>query len=116
MLWVPAANVLVAKVATPELFNVPVPREVVPSRNVTVPVGMVELPEGAATVAVKVRFCPTVAEEALDERTVVVEASVPPPPPLLVAAWLNSTTDPDKMSGLPSPFRSRATVGPPTPT
>jgi len=52
---VPTASDVVEKVATPEAFRVPVPRLVIPSRKVTVPVG-VPLPEEAATVAVSVTF------------------------------------------------------------
>ena len=49
---VPALKLEVAKVATPLPFNVPVPRVVEPSLNVTVPVG--PLPEVGVTVAVNV--------------------------------------------------------------
>ena len=44
----------------PTLFSVPVPRTVVPSKNVTVPVGIF-FPEFAFTVAVKVTDCPKTA-------------------------------------------------------
>jgi hypothetical protein len=62
------------KVATPLAFKVPVPRVVVPSRNVTVPVATL-LPDCGATVAVNVTLCPLVicAAEAV---SVVVVATV----------------------------------------
>jgi hypothetical protein len=59
---VPTAKVVMARVATPDPFNVPVPRDVVPSRNVTVPVGTVVSPLGPTTVAVRVTLCPAVTE------------------------------------------------------
>ena len=40
MEWLPILNPDVVNVATPEPFNVPAPRVVEPSRNVTVPVGV----------------------------------------------------------------------------
>ncbi len=49
----PAARVVVLNVATPLAFSCAVPRFVVPSRKVTVPVATV-LPVGGETVAVKV--------------------------------------------------------------
>jgi len=51
----PTAREAVVRVAMPEESTVPVPRLVVPSRNVTVPVGM---PAGELTVAVKVTGWP----------------------------------------------------------
>src|SRR5436305_157792 len=54
---VTGAEVLAVKVATPLLLSVPVPSVVVPSRKVTVPVG-VPLPDVAATVAVNVTGWP----------------------------------------------------------
>jgi hypothetical protein len=54
--WVATASEVVAKVATPLPFTTPVPREVVPSRNVTVPVGVP--PAVLETVAVNVTDCP----------------------------------------------------------
>jgi hypothetical protein len=53
---VPTASVDVVRVATPPLFNVPVPSVVVPSRNVTVPVGAPPMP--GLTVAVHVNGIP----------------------------------------------------------
>jgi len=44
----------VVKVATPALLTVPVPRTVLPSMNVTVPLGVPEPGADAATVAVSV--------------------------------------------------------------
>ena len=73
--WVPTLNVLVEYVATPELFSVPVPRVLVPSRNMTVPVGAVVLPEGPATVAVNVTFCPAFAVAAEVASVVAVLAA-----------------------------------------
>ncbi len=61
--------------ATPET-NVPVPRTVVPSLNVTVPVGRPAPGVVAATVAVKVRDWPYVEEPAAARVVVVVEAAV----------------------------------------
>jgi hypothetical protein len=67
MLSVAAVLKLVVKVATPEAFNVPVPRLAVPFRKVTVPVGVPPLP---VTVAVKVILVPTETEAAELVRTV----------------------------------------------
>jgi hypothetical protein len=66
----PAVKVDVANVATPEEFNVPVPSAVVPSLNVTVPVG-VEVPVGV-TVAVNVTAVPEFAGFELEVTVVVV--------------------------------------------
>ncbi len=52
----PVVNADVVKVAVVP-FNVPDPILVVPSKNVTVPVGV---PEAVDTVAVKVTLCPAV--------------------------------------------------------
>jgi len=54
--WVPPVSVDIVKVATPPLFNVPVPSAVVPSWKLTVPVGMPLLPD--LTVAVHVTGVP----------------------------------------------------------
>jgi len=59
---VPTLSVDVVKVATPPLFNVPVPSAVVPSRNVTVPVGVPEVL--GVIVAVNVTGEPLDAETA----------------------------------------------------
>ena len=59
---VPTVSVDVVKVATPLLFNVPVPSAVVPSRKVTVPVGMPEVLN--VIVAVNVTGEPPNAEAA----------------------------------------------------
>lgn len=72
MLCTPAAKLDVWNVAFP-LLSVPVPRVVVPSRNVTVPVGV---PEFADTVPVKVTACPTSAVTADEETLDVVLALV----------------------------------------
>jgi hypothetical protein len=66
---IPTARVEVVKVATPDPFSVPVPRVVVPSINVTLPVGVSLLGE---TVAVKVTLLPTVILLAVVISAVVV--------------------------------------------
>ena len=55
--------------------SVPVPRVVVPSMKVTVPVGTVVFPEGPDTVAVKVTFAPTVMVAGDAASAVVLAAS-----------------------------------------
>ena len=55
MTSVPTGNAVVDSVATPPAFNVPVPREVLPLLNVTVPVGV---PEADVTVAVSATLAP----------------------------------------------------------
>lgn len=67
----PAANAEVVSVATPPVIG-PVPMELPPSRNVTVPVGVPVAGKVAATVAVKVTDWPN-AEGFCEEVTVVVE-------------------------------------------
>jgi hypothetical protein len=67
MVWTPTDSVLVANVATPPL-KVPVPIVVLPSLNVTEPVG-VPVP---VTVAVNVTEDPAVAGFALDVSVVAV--------------------------------------------
>jgi hypothetical protein len=74
MLSVPPGSVVVVRVAVPDALSVPVPRAVVPSRNVIVPVGVVDIPEGGATAAVRVTLPPG-AMLALLEVSVVVVAS-----------------------------------------
>ena len=69
MEWVALLSVVVLKVATPELFSVPVPRVVAPFRKVTVPVGVG--PEAAVTVAVKVTLVPAFA--GLSEEVTLLE-------------------------------------------
>jgi hypothetical protein len=64
--------VLVARVATPELVSVPVPRVPEPSLKDTVPVGVD--PEAADTFAVKVTVVPCVAGLSAEVRAVVVVA------------------------------------------
>jgi len=71
MLWVPSARAEVVYVATPAL-NVPVPRVVAPSLKVTVPVGVPEPGETAATVAVKVTDCPKTLGFTLETTLVVL--------------------------------------------
>jgi hypothetical protein len=69
--WVPTAKAVVGNVATPLAFTVPARSVVVPSRNVTVPVGTL-LPDCCATVAVNVTLCPSVTSAAEAESVVVV--------------------------------------------
>jgi len=69
MEWVATVNAVVAKVATPA-DSVPVPNVVVPSLNVTVPVGAA--PVDGVTVAVKVTDAPEVDGFKDDFRAVVV--------------------------------------------
>src|SRR5579859_8064069 len=70
ILWLPAANPLVEKLATPAL-SVPVPSVLVLSLKVTVPVG-VPAPGGTAvTVAVNITDCPKM-DGLLFETTAVV--------------------------------------------
>jgi hypothetical protein len=66
----PTGNVVVAKVATPLLFKVPVPIVVLPFLKVTVPAGVA--PVVAVTVAVKVTDAPDVDGFNDDLRVVVV--------------------------------------------
>jgi hypothetical protein len=73
----PAGNPDVLYVATPEPFNVPLPNVMVPSKKLTKPVGMVVLPEGPVTVAVKVTDCPA-AEGFEDETSAVVDEGAVP--------------------------------------
>jgi len=70
-----AVIAVVVKVATPEPLSEPVPSWVVPSVNVTVPVGVL-LPEDGVTVAVKVTDCPLDIVVAEAVRVVVVTVSV----------------------------------------
>lgn len=60
MLWLPTASVVLVNVVCP-FVRVPVPRVVVPSRNVTVPVGVPVAGMTAATVAVNVTDVPSPA-------------------------------------------------------
>jgi hypothetical protein len=69
--WDPTASVDVANVATPP-DSVPVPRVVVPSRKVTVPVGVPVAGGTGATVAVNVTDCPKTDGLAEDVTVVVV--------------------------------------------
>ena len=63
------------------LLRVPLPREVDPSLNVTMPVAA-----KGETVAVKVTDCPKVDGLRLDASAVVVGVSVPPPVHVVVPA------------------------------
>ena len=91
---VPAGSAVVVKVATPLPFNCAVPRAVVPSRKVMVPVGAV-FPDCGATVAVKVTLWPDVICVTEGESDVVV-AVVP-------AVTITLTVDEMEPKSLPSP-------------
>ena len=69
MLCVPAARLDVVKAATPPLSD-GVPRTVVPSVNVTMPVGFV--PDCGVTVAVKITGCPVLEGLRLEITAVLV--------------------------------------------
>jgi hypothetical protein len=71
---VPAVSVEVVNVATAALFSIPVPSVIVPSRKVTVPVGVPELLD--AMVAVNVTGAPLDAEAAELTNPAAVAASV----------------------------------------
>lgn len=68
----PAVRVEVAKVACAVASRAPVPSVLVPSRNVTLPVGVPA--DALVTAAVKVTACPVVAGFAEDVTVVVVLA------------------------------------------
>ena len=72
MLWTPADNAVVAKVACPEPFNTPDPKVIAPSLNVTVPVGVPD-PADGVTVAVNVTVWPQI--EGFSEEVSVVEVA-----------------------------------------
>jgi hypothetical protein len=71
---VPTVSIDVVKVATPMLFNVPLPSVFVPSRKVTIPVGVPEVLD--AIVAVNVSGAPLDAEAAELISAAVVAAGV----------------------------------------
>lgn len=73
MLCVPKPSVEAMNVATPLPLTAEVPSVVVPSRNVTVPVGVPVVDE--LTVAVRVTDCPTLEGFAEEVRTVLVPAA-----------------------------------------
>jgi hypothetical protein len=74
--WDPTDSALVANVAVPVPDSVPVPRVNVPSRNMTVPVG-VPVPGGfTVTVAVKVTDWPKT--DGLGDDVSVVVVAAPP--------------------------------------
>jgi hypothetical protein len=73
----PNANVLVVNVAMPP-DTAPVPRVVVPSKNVTVPVGLPAPGLTTVTVAVKVTLCPEVDGFTDEARPVAVLALLTP--------------------------------------
>src|SRR5262249_25073599 len=101
--WLPTARAAVANVATPLAFSVAVPRLVVPSRKVTVPVGVPVAGATAVTVAVKVTDWPNTTGLADEVSAVLlllaaftVSVRVPEvlvakfvsPPKAAVIAWL----------------------------
>jgi hypothetical protein len=61
-------------VATPEAFSVPVPTATAPSRNCTVPVGIVVVPEGGVTVADRLDPAVTTANTTVGVTLVVAFA------------------------------------------
>ncbi len=69
----PIERLEVEKVAIPLELSTDEPRVVVPSLNVTLPVG-VPVPDVGATVAVNVTFCPNVDGLALEDTVVLVAA------------------------------------------
>src|SRR4051812_12624290 len=76
MLWPPADRPVVANVAWPAAFNVPVPSVAVPSLKVTVPVAVFAPDVFGATVAVNVTDWPNTGV-ATDGVTVVVVVVTP---------------------------------------
>lgn len=94
-LFDPTGSCMVAKLATPDEFSVPVPSVAIPFIKDTLPVGVV-VPEAGVTVAVKVMLVPVRAEVVEDVNAVLVaigegvgvglgegegEVEVEPPPP-----------------------------------
>lgn len=77
MLSAPTGSCVVEYVASPDVFSVPLPSVVVPSRNVTIPVGKA-VPEAGVTVAVKVMLVPVVAVVAEASSVVVVSSRAGP--------------------------------------
>ena len=75
--WEPPARLEAEKVATPLTLRPDEPRVVLPSLNVTLPVG-VPGPDAGATVAVKVTDCPYVEGSGDEPSVVVVAASATP--------------------------------------
>ena len=71
-MWEATARALVANVATPEAFNVPVPSDVTPSKNSALPAGVPVPGEFTVTVAVNVIDCPNFDGFAEDVTAVVV--------------------------------------------
>jgi hypothetical protein len=67
----PSASVAVLNVAVPVEFNLTVARTVLPSRNVTVPLGVPEPGAAVFTVAVNVTDCPS-TDELAELATVVL--------------------------------------------
>ena len=93
------------KVATPDAFKVPVPKLAVPSRNITVPVGVPE-PDEAVTVAVSVTLWPveTADADAVSAVALVLGG--------VTAAVCRKNVLPATRSIFPLPLRSYAASGP----
>jgi hypothetical protein len=73
MEWVPETSAEVEREAWPVAFSVPLPMEVVPSKKITVPVGVPPVP---LTVAVNVIDCPAVDGFSEDSSDVLVGVPV----------------------------------------
>jgi|ERR1022692_508670 hypothetical protein len=88
MLCFPTARLLVGNVATPLEFNIPIPRAVVPSLKVTLPVGTRVSPFTAElTVVLNVTGCPNVEGFAED---VGVLVELPTCPATFPTTWTNT--------------------------
>ena len=91
--WVPVSSEERLKVATP-LLSVPVPSELVPSKKVTVPVGVPVPGETAETVDVRRTDWPKTVAEDDAEREVVVSAALTVSVTRLEADGLTSVSPP----------------------
>src|SRR4051812_1066324 len=76
MKCVPMGKVAVLNTAAPDGLTAAVPRTVLPSLKVTVPVGAGPMPAARATVAVKTMAWPAPADAGLEVRPTVVGAGV----------------------------------------
>ncbi len=100
----PALNEVVENVAVPWAESVAVPITVVPSRKLTLPVGV---PADAPTVAVNTTDCPAVVDVGAAVKVVVVAVFA-----TLAPVWLSNNVEPTSRSGLPSPLKSADIAGP----
>src|SRR6516164_2025800 len=91
MVWPPTDSAEVGNVAIPLLSSVSVPSVVLPSVNVTVPVGVPD-PEVGLTVAVNVTFCPATDVPADEVTAVVVFVRMEPAGSFTTRALLWSAT------------------------